>query len=88
MSYFVEIDDPVERKLLRMPSTVILRFRDKLALLEQNPRPPGCILLHGKENKWRLRVGKYRLVYRIFDDIQKIIVFDFDLRDKVYKDES
>jgi len=25
--------------------------------LTHNPRPPGCVKLHGSENQWRIRIG-------------------------------
>jgi mRNA interferase RelE/StbE len=40
--------------------------------LAQNPRPHGCEKLSGQE-KYRLRKGRYRVVYSIGD--QELIVF-------------
>ncbi|NJL92104.1 MAG: type II toxin-antitoxin system RelE/ParE family toxin, partial [Coleofasciculaceae cyanobacterium SM2_1_6] len=36
-----------------------------------DPRPSGCLKLKGREG-WRIRVGNYRVPYKI-DDQQKII---------------
>ena len=36
--------------------------------LEPNPRPPGCKKLQGGENKWRIRIGDYRVVSTIDDE--------------------
>ena len=33
---------------------------------------------------WRYRVGDWRLVCDILDDVMTIVAFEFDRRDKVY----
>jgi len=39
--------------------------------LATNPRPPGCRKLAGSKNDWRIRVGDYRVVYEIADQIRE-----------------
>jgi len=34
---------------------------------------------------WKVRVGKYRLLYKIDEKKKRIIFYDIDLRKKVYK---
>jgi mRNA interferase RelE/StbE len=37
--------------------------------LTRNPRPPGCLLLRDYEPPtWRLRVGDWRILYKIDDE--------------------
>lgn len=40
--------------------------------------------LVGYENKFRLRVGKYRVIYDKYDDVFVIDVIDIDSRGQVY----
>jgi len=60
------------------------RSRIKKALVRLTKEPPeGDIKsLTGKDG-YRLRVGKYRLLFDIIDNT--IIVYDMGLRDKIYK---
>jgi mRNA interferase RelE/StbE len=48
------------------------------------PRPPGCKKLRG-ENAWRIRVGDYRIIYEIHDQISQVIVVTVGHRREVYR---
>lgn len=41
--------------------------------------------LVGKKDLKRLRIGKYRAVFRIVNDILEILVLDIDSRGEIYK---
>ena len=45
---------------------------EKIETLALNPRPTGCKKLSGAKDLWRLRVGDYRMVYKI-DDARRIV---------------
>jgi mRNA interferase RelE/StbE len=38
--------------------------------LANEPRPTGCRKLVGSENDWRVRVGNYRVIYEISDEVR------------------
>ena len=38
--------------------------------LATDPRPTGCRKLVGSENDWRIRVGNYRVIYEIADEVR------------------
>ena len=46
------------------------RIKEKIQLLKNNPRPHGCLQL--SKNIYRIRIGRYRIIYKI-DDEQKLI---------------
>ena len=48
------------------------RLVDRISKLSHNPRPPGCEKLSGQD-KYRIRQGRYRIVYSIED--QELIVY-------------
>lgn len=81
----VIISKAVEKQILRLPSPVIDRVRDRLAELEENPRPPGVQKLHGRD-AWRVRVGDYRIVYEIQDERLVVIVIRVAHRREVYRE--
>ena len=33
--------------------------------LADDPRPPGCRKLAGRKDEWRIRVGDWRVIYRV-----------------------
>jgi mRNA interferase RelE/StbE len=63
-------------------------FRDKVIAaiekLSDNPRPAGCRKLKGW-GAWRIRVGDYRVVYEIRDDVLVVLVVRIAHRREVYR---
>ncbi|OYY55725.1 MAG: hypothetical protein B7Y52_04945 [Sulfurovum sp. 28-43-6] len=46
---------------------------EKIGSLVTNPRPAGCKKLSGDE-KYRIRIGNYRVLYSIEDEILVIFI--------------
>jgi mRNA interferase RelE/StbE len=59
------------------------RIIDRLLKLAENPRPPGCEKLSG-QNKYRVRQGRYRILYVIEDDKLLVYVVKVGHRKDVY----
>ncbi len=49
-----------------IPKNDLKKILKSIELLGENPRPPGCQKLSGQE-RYRLRQGRYRIVYSIQD---------------------
>lgn len=83
------------RVLLRPPAQKFLRkLRDKTLAarlveamrgLANDPRPPGCDKLAGLEALYRIRVGQYRVVYQIQDQMLLVLVVKIGHRREVYR---
>ena len=52
-----------------LPGFYRQRFRRLINSLATEPRPTSAKLLRTGENRYRIRIDDYRLVYRIFDDV-------------------
>ena len=52
--------------------------------LAYNPRPFGYIKLSGSD-AYRIRVGNYRIIYDIFDEILTVEVVNIGHRKEIYK---
>ena len=52
--------------------------------LAENPRPFGCVKLAGFVNHYRIRVGVFRIIYSIKDDILTVEVIKIGHRSNVY----
>lgn len=77
------------RKMFRKISQELQdRIQPKIDELAIEPRPNGVKKLQGEENSYRIRVGDYRVIYDIFDDVLLVKIVDVGHRSKVYKDES
>jgi mRNA interferase RelE/StbE len=61
-----------------------LKISKAVNVLATNPRPSGCKKLEG-QNAYRIRVGDYRVVYEIHDDVLIVLVVRVAHRREVYK---
>ena len=60
------------------------RLVDRISRLADNPRPPGCEKLSGQD-KYRIRQGRYRIVYSIEDQDLIVYVVKVGHRKDVYR---
>ena len=82
--YRIEIKKSAVKEISKLPKTDLKKVLRKIELLSENPRPHGAIKLSAEE-KYRLRVGKYRILYQIFDNKLVIVVVKVRHRKDVYK---
>jgi mRNA interferase RelE/StbE len=80
----VVITPAAERQMDRLPHLILRRITDALGRLRRQPRPPGCVKLHGADDLWRICVGAYRVVYTIRDDQLLVLVVRVAHRKDVY----
>ena len=60
------------------------RIVKKIRSLSDNPRPRGSVKLSGKD-KYRLRQGKYRIIYSIEDDKLIVHIVKVGHRKNIYR---
>jgi mRNA interferase RelE/StbE len=60
------------------------RIVARIEALGQDPRPPGCEKLAGRE-QYRVRQGPYRIVYSIEDERLVVYVVKVGHRSSVYR---
>ena len=84
MSYQIQILRRAQKALSRLPRQDYERVRDAIASLADVPRPPGCKKLTGREG-WRIRIGRYRVIYEIEDEVLVVTVLDVGHRRDIYK---
>ncbi|MGF1991390.1 MAG: type II toxin-antitoxin system RelE family toxin [Nostoc sp. ZfuVER08] len=88
MSYKIEILRGALKQFKKIPSELQERIQIKIDDLATEPRPNGVKKLKGKENAYRIRVGDYRVIYDIFDDLLVVNVVEVGHGKNIYKDES
>ncbi|PZF56915.1 plasmid stabilization protein [Curtobacterium sp. MCBD17_013] len=84
MSYRVELRPAAARALKRIDHQDRSRVRGAIALLGQDPRPPGAKALQGRDG-FRVRVGDYRIIYTIDDGVLLVVVVTLGHRRDVYR---
>ena len=87
MGWQVKYETKAEKQLVKLPSQEQLRITDKLREISDsgNPRERGKSLKGKFSNRWRYRIGDYRVICDIQDDILVILVIEIGHRSKVYK---
>ena len=83
--YNVIVSKKAEKTLDELPIEYYKSISKHLLSLEQNPRPYGYKKLVGSYNTYRIRVGMYRIIYTIQDDILIVEVIKIDHRKNIYK---
>ena len=67
-----------------IPRNDLKKIMNVIESLGKNPRPPGCRKLSGQE-RYRLRQGRYRIIYSIQNDELKVWVVKVGHRKDVYR---
>jgi mRNA interferase RelE/StbE len=84
VSYSVSVRRSAQRELEAIPSPFHENIAERMLSLAAIPRPPGCKILKGSD-KWRIRIGNYRLIYEIDDSAKAVIVIKIAHRSEAYK---
>ena len=83
MSYRVELRPAAVRALRKLDHQDRPRIKAAIALLAQDPRPPKATALRGRDG-FRVRVGDYRILYTIDDDVLVVVVVTLGHRRDIY----
>ena len=67
-----------------IPNKDLKRILKRIESLSTNPRLPGCQKLSGQE-RYRLRQGRYRIIYSIQDEELTIWVIKVGHRKEIYR---
>ena len=73
------------KKLDRSAQLRVVRFLQERIAGEHDPRGSGKPLTGDKVGLWRYRVGEYRIVCRIDDEIGSVLVLRIAHRKDVYR---
>ena len=82
--YRVTILRRAQKELGALAGEAYTRIRDAIGGLAEDPRPPGCLKLTGRD-AWRIRIGDYRVVYEVDDRVRLVTVLHVGHRRDVYR---
>jgi mRNA interferase RelE/StbE len=83
-AYNIFFKRSVEKDFESIPRKDLKKILDRIQLLAEDPRPAGCEKLTGRE-RYRVRQGRYRIVYSIQDNELTIWVVKVGHRKDVYR---
>jgi len=82
--YSLQFKRSVTKDLRSLPKKDVRRILKRIESLAKNPRPIGCEKLVEREI-YRIRQGRYRVLYEILDDVLVVLVIKVGSRDAVYR---
>lgn len=82
--YSIEITSNAAKEIRKLNNPILQRILNAIEALSEEPRPNGSVKLSGADDLWCIRVGDYRIVYNIEDEIKIVTVTRVAHRRKVY----
>lgn len=85
MRYRLRLKPSAEKEMRRLPAQILRRVHLRILRLGEDPRPRASRKLEGAEDRYRLRVGDYRVLYAIDDDTETVTVYAIAHRREAYR---
>lgn len=82
--YTAVLSKLAEKQLNKLSDHIAEPIIVAITNLEENPRPIGYKKLKGRDG-CRIRVGNYRIIYEIIDEILIIDIIDLGHRKDIYR---
>lgn len=83
--YTVRFSKKAEKALRKIDSVMRRRVLEKMQYLENNPRSgPNIKTMQGFSNRYRYRIGDFRVVYEVIDKVLIVWVLETDWRGNIY----
>lgn len=89
MVYKIAYDKHAKNNLKKIPSAEVNKIKQKIITLRDNPRNrtdvKRLVTNNNNDQLYRLRVGKYRVIYEIKVDIIVVLIMKIAHRKDVYQ---
>ena len=84
--YVIKILKSAQRDLDKLSSRDFLFVDERIQALKLEPRPRGCVKLRGYQTDfYRVRQGRFRIIYEILDRELVITIIEVADRKEVYR---
>lgn len=83
MAYSLNFSKRAAKDLEKINEPFYSNIKSSIIDLTINPRPNGCKKLKGRDG-YRIRVGDYRIIYNIFDNVLIVDVIAIGHRREIY----
>jgi len=88
LSYRIEVKRSAAKTLKKIPKASRKRIVEKIDSLAESPPNPDTTKMKGNNPFHKVRVGDYRIVYEIQEDVLMILVLKIGHRKDIYKNLS
>jgi mRNA interferase RelE/StbE len=84
-TYKIELTRTAAKQLYKLPPDILRRIDEAILGLASNPRPSGTKKLSSQSDRYRIRIGDYRVIYEIYDTELVVFVVDVGHRKDIYR---
>jgi len=88
LSYRIEIKGSAAKALKKIPKANRKRIVEKIDSLAESPPNPDTTKMKGNNPFHKVRIGDYRIVYEIQEDVLVILVVKIGHRKDIYRNLS
>jgi len=85
MKYTIKFRPAVEKDIRHLPQKELIRIKRKIESLAENLPDRATTKMKGNNNFHKVRIGDYRIVYEIHDDVLLILIVKIGHRKDIYK---
>ena len=85
--YSVELSQKASKFLDKLDKHLSKRIEERLKILSENPVPSDSKFIgrHEGDRVFRLRIGDYRVLYKVKEKEKVALITKIDKRDRVYQ---
>ena len=83
--YTIRFGTSAARALQRLDVSLRVRISRAIDALADNPFPPSARKLRGEERSYRIRIGDYRVVYDVLEEVVVVLILRIGHRKDVYR---
>ena len=83
-AYSLFLKESVQKDFYGIPKRDLRKVLTRIKSLANDPRPSGCEKLTGQD-RYRIRHGRYRLVYAVQDEEHTVTVVKVGHRKDIYR---
>jgi mRNA interferase RelE/StbE len=81
----IQLTRAARHGLSTLPKAVLRRVDAAILALADDPHPPGSKKLQGEEDLYRIRVGDFRVLYRVEEERLVLLVVNVGNRRDIYR---
>ncbi len=84
-AYTVVVNRSAQKEVRSLDAAIRTRIIRAIRSLAAEPRPQGCRKLVGSQNRWRVRIGDYRVIYIVNDAGRVVEIVAVRHRSRAYE---
>ncbi len=83
--YKIELKPSIAKDIRKIPQAFLSKIDEAISKLVEDPLPENPKKLQGYQDYYRLRVGMYRVIYKVGKKIEIITIIKIGHRKEAYK---